>query len=611
MAFNPKIIEGGKGEGGPKGGPARISKNLSLAFAEALEEKGFRVFISENQERADEKAKMREGKLAKWEGDHWRLLDGVEPHDLAPSFEDHAARSGSIVGMATQFSKEADPDKHSQDRAAESVASTARQLLPKVPPSPPFSVVPAKGVWLRPILPNESGVPEEWRGRIRVMAPESSFGVLHRLPVDLGIKEGQEFYEPSPVPAGSKMGKFLASSLPDPGVRQAVQEFLGYTILSHGPNLQVFQIWTGGGGNGKGEMQKLAAALHELVFAYKPNSQSDFSLDGIELATLILTDEWPKRLEGVEELKSIVGDGLLKINRKGRSLYDARVKGKMIVNSNHLPVFPEVNNAIDRRVQVIPWNQKPAEIVDDLAAEILRDEFKIFLDWVLGGLVRLMNRRSTRRPNGFAFETLEISEELKRQSRVESDSVLRFLEESGAFLSAESYAIKGDLYKAYDDWASETGTKSPCGDVEFWKRAARAFPELKSWRQRRGQDRFHVSNLVLPKHAPEEARMRDGEAPEPCPFEAQPVAPGEAEKAACERWIQANPQAEGKGSYCPEWDALLPHAKAILRETVAEGVGREGVAARMAAKIRFLGGNPPRGEEMEAARHRFVEALLD
>ncbi len=609
MAFNPKIIEGGKGEGGPKGGPARISKNLSLAFAEALEEKGFRVFISESQERADEKAKMRDGRLATWEGDHWRLLDGVEPHDLAPSFEDHAARSGSIVGMATQFSKEADPDKHSQERAAESMANAARQLLRKVPPAPAFSVIPTAGAWLRPVLPDERGVTEDWKGKIRVMAPDASMGILHRLPVDLGISEGQEFYEPSPVPAGSALDKFLASSLPDPGVRQAVQEFLGYTILSHGPNLQIFQIWTGGGGNGKGGMQKLAAALHQSVFAYKPNSKSDFSLEGIEKASLILTDEWPKRIEGIEELKSIVGDGLIKINRKGRSLYDCRVKGKMIVNSNHLPVFPEVNDAIDRRVQVIPWNQKPSIRKDHLADEILRDEFKIFLDWVLDGLIRLMNRRSSSRPNGFAFETLEISEELKRQSRVESDSVLRFLAESGAFLSAESNATKREIFQTYERWASDTGTKLPCGDAEFWKRVARALPDLRLWRPRVAGDRPLVSNLVLPKHAPEEARLREGEAPEPCPFEAMPVAPGEAEKAARERWIRANPQAEGKGSYCPEWDAMLPHAKAILREAVAEGVGREGVAARMAAKFRSLGGHPP--AEMEEARHRFVEALLD
>lgn len=607
MAFNPKIIEGGKGEG--KGSPSSDnSANLSIAFADTLASMGFRVEISESEERADPSAKMKDGRLARWDSDHWRILDGVGAKEISLGFAETAERSGSIVEIASRFSAESDSRKHSPDRAA-TLASAARLDLPSVPAAPDFSVIPTRGAWLRPILPEEPGVPDEWRGKILVIPPDPALGVFHRLPVALEVSQGAPFYAPTPIPAGSLLSRFLESSLPDLGSRQAVQEFVGYSLLTHGPNLQVFQIWLGGGGNGKGEMQKLASGLHRSAFVYKPNSKSDFSLEGIEKASLILADEWPKRIEGIEELKSIIGDGLIKINRKGKSLYDARVRGKMIVNSNHSPIWPEVNDAIDRRVQMISWSQKPAEVIDNLAEKILRDEFKSLLDWALEGLIRLMNRRSARRPNGFSFEPLALSEDLKKQSRVESDSVLRWLNEEEAFISRyEGYAMKREVFQAYEHWASETGTKSPCGEVEFWKRISRALPDLKSWRQRQGQDRFHVSNLVLPKHSPEEARIREGEAPESCPFAPAPAVPGEAEKAALQRWKEANPQG-AEGSYRPEWDALLPHAKALFREAVAEGVGREGIAARMAAKIRLLGGCPPAG--MEAARHGFVETLLD
>lgn len=614
MAFDPKIIKGGKGGGKASGGsagkadPDEIRENLGLALASDLKRRGFRIFISESEQRADPKAKMRDGRLARWAGDHWEILDGVEPDGIEDSYEAHVALSGSIVSMASKFIKENERKKHSSDRA-ETLASAARLELPIAPPFSPFTVIPTKDLWLRPILPDDEGVPSEWKGKIVVMAPNPSLGVFHCLPVDLGLSEGALFYEPAPLPAGSWLARFLESSLPDLAIRQAVQEYIGYSLLPHGPNLQILQIWFGSGGNGKGEMHKLAAALHRSVFAYKPNSKSDFSLEGIEKSSLIVVDEWPKRIEGIEELKSIVGDGLIKVNRKGRSLYDVRVPGKMIVNTNHLPVWPEVNDAIDRRVQMIPWSHKPSEIIDNLAEKVIRDEFKALLDWALEGLVRLMNRRSARRPNGFAFEALPVSEDLKKQSRIESDSALRYLEESGAFLSQSgAYATKREIFQAYEHWAGETGTRSPCGEVEFWKRIGRALPDLKSWRQRKGTDLLRVSNLVLPKHSPEEAALREGEAPEPCPFDPAPAAPGEAEKAALHRWKEANPQG-AEGSYRPEWDAMLPHAKALFREAVAEGVGREGIAARMAAKIRLLGGCPP--AEMEAARHGFVETLLD
>ncbi len=603
--FKPAIIEGGKKRAKQaKDDAADADKSIHRLFIEFLSTFDFRA---------------KDGHLARWSENHWSLLSNESEGEflaLGESVEAFARRCSSGIRLANEWLYRLENGKKFASDLAEKILASAMMILPPAPRPPRNPVIPCLNGWIEAIPLNDKASPAEHRGRLVIRAPDRSVGIFHV--VGISLPSGAEFYEPKALPPESRFAQFIEMVQPDALQRQAVQEFCGYVLLANGSATeQKHHLWMGSddGRNGKGTMIDILKGFlpERSVAAYDLTKIDDkFANAALVGSALAIVDETPKAIRSPGKLKSMLGEGVIVVEKKFKDPVSVQLRTRFILLSNHWPKATEGDRALWNRFQFIEWGVEiPAEKrIAGFAGILLEEEREILFDFFMSGILSYIARGR--------LMDLASSEAIRKQVALSGDPVAAWLEESGAFLSVEALAPKEDIYDDFFEWSKRQGHPTPLGATGFWPRIKGLLsrsrgpsdPDFQEPpRPGRGGDRRQRSNLVLPKHAPEEARLREGEAPEPCPFEAQPVAPGEAEKAARERWIQANPQAEGKGSYSPEWDAILPHAKAILREAVAEGVGREGIAARMAAKFRSLGGHPPAG--MEEARHRFVEALLD
>src|SRR5690606_28450801 len=70
-------------------------------------------------------------------------------------------------------------------------------------------------------------------------------------------------YLPS-APPPALFSAFIERILPDTGVRERVQEYLGYTLMADA-RFQRGQVWIGTGANGKGVLANIVQAFHQHV----------------------------------------------------------------------------------------------------------------------------------------------------------------------------------------------------------------------------------------------------------------------------------------------------------------------------------------------------------
>jgi putative DNA primase/helicase len=215
MAYNGK----GNGKGKGKGKEASVE----FMFTEALRKSGDYAVVGDE--------------IAEWTGCRWKPLSPAERNRVAAS-----------------WIEKNDPSSLTSGKVA-SCAGIAASLLPELSLAGVGPIVATRKAWL---MPTEDG-------RFRAMAPDRSLGVTHACELDLP-DDGSGFYTPSPVPEDSDFGRFLVTSLPDPDLRRAVQQFCGYTLLPT-VNVQTAHVWIGEGGNGKGLLKALLGRFHPRTAA--------------------------------------------------------------------------------------------------------------------------------------------------------------------------------------------------------------------------------------------------------------------------------------------------------------------------------------------------------
>ena len=188
--------------------------------------------------------------------------------------------------------------------------------------------------------------------------------------------------------------RFLAECFP--GDAEAVaylQRVAGYMLTGEMKEEQFWYLF-GSGGNGKGVF---SGTLAHIMGDYATSSEPS---------------TWAKRPDGMEphkqELAVLQGARLIEIPEPdGGRLNESRVKqwtgrngvranlmrqnsakfmpvGKLLFSANHAPTFTAVDDAIRRRLRVVPFNTKPAHPDPDLP-ERLRAEAGGILQWAIDG----------------------------------------------------------------------------------------------------------------------------------------------------------------------------------------------------------------------------------
>ena len=273
---------------------------------------------------------------------------------------------------------------------------------------------------------------------------------------DLITKLAPVEYEPNAT--APTWEAFLERVLPSEELRTFVQRAAGYSATGD-TSEQVMLINHGAGNNGKSTFQEaLAAALGdysmraptEMLMAKRaggvPNDVA--RLKGARFVAASETEEGRRLAESL--VKDLTGQDTISARFMRAEWFDFRPTHKLWLSTNHKPEIRGTDNAIWRRLRLVPWTVAipPAER-DRKLAEKLRNELPGILGWVTRGCI------------DWRREGLQAPAEVRKATagyRSEMDVLGDFLADR-CFRGERLQVGKDELYKAYQMWSEAAGER--------------------------------------------------------------------------------------------------------------------------------------------------------
>jgi putative DNA primase/helicase len=168
--------------------------------------------------------------------------------------------------------------------------------------------------------------------------------------------------------------------------------WMGYCLTGE-TNEQKLLFLYGDGGTGKGTfINTMLKIMHDYgaVAAMETftNTRNDrhpeelARLDGPRLVVANETEDGHRWREN--RIKQMTGGDPINARFMHKGSFDYIPKFKLVFLGNHAPSISNLDNAIQRRFVVVPFNHKPAE-PDMHLAEILKKEFPGILRWAING----------------------------------------------------------------------------------------------------------------------------------------------------------------------------------------------------------------------------------
>lgn len=337
--------------------------------------------------------------------------------------------------------------------------SWARTNLRRVAPAKPkFDLIPLRNHWLK-INPNDFTT--------SIIAPTKEIFVDYRIDTDIKVEPGQETYTPSKeLPVGSLFKQYIESSIPNPAIRDVLQEYCGYSLVST-TKFQKFLVLEGNGRNGKSVLINLLQALHgkgaKSINPDEMTKEDLYVLVDASLAVVNEIEDGAKLRESV--IKNISSGDKIAIRELYKTQISFEPKAKIVIACNTLPPIRDQTDGVMRRLLIVKFEQEfdDTKAVANLSERIIDEELNTFLDWCLVGLFRLLQRGK--------FDESAISE-AKEEKVMENNSIRRFLFEVDA-TAVESdqptdWYPKNNLYEDYKMWA-DNRQHLVRNDVWFWR----------------------------------------------------------------------------------------------------------------------------------------------
>jgi putative DNA primase/helicase len=252
---------------------------------------------------------------------------------------------------------------------------------------------------------------------------------------------------------------FLERVLPGEELRAFVQRAAGYSATGN-TSEQVLLINHGGGNNGKSTFQEaLATALGdysmraptEMLMAKRaggvPNDVA--RLKGARFVAASETEEGRRLAESL--VKDLTGQDTISARFMRAEWFDFKPTHKLWLSTNHKPEIRGTDNAIWRRIRLVPWAVAipPAER-DRKLAEKLRGELSGILAWIVSGCI------------AWQREGLQAPAEVRKATagyRSEMDVLGDFLADR-CFHGERLQVGKDELYKAYQMWSDDAGERT-------------------------------------------------------------------------------------------------------------------------------------------------------
>jgi putative DNA primase/helicase len=249
-----------------------------------------------------------------------------------------------------------------------------------------------------------------------------------------------------------------------------LQRWAGYTLSGDTREAQ-FDIWWGGGANGKTTGAEIIARLLGDYAATTPSSTftargddripNDVArLAGVRFVRVAETGQGRRLDEAL--VKQATGGDRVPARFLHREWFEFSPQFKVVLATNHKPSIRGTDQAIWRRIRLVPYTVTiPDEEQDKNLAAKLRDELSGILNWAIEGCLAWQRDGLDPSPDVIAATAAY---------RSEMDVVAAWIDERCVSAPIAETTAKA-LYDDYVHWA-EVNNERPVSRVEFGTRLA-------------------------------------------------------------------------------------------------------------------------------------------
>lgn len=253
----------------------------------------------------------------------------------------------------------------------------------------------------------------------------------------------------------------LTTWQPDPEIRSYLQLEAGAGAVGH--PTETLSVHFGSGGNGKSKMWGAVQSVlggyacvphKSLLVANKHEQHETVKADLFRRRLGVASETKATDSLDEEQVKAITGGDRMRARRMREDSWEFAPTHTLIVFTNHRPAISGTDDAVWRRVRLVPWEVTiPAEERDiDLAAKLAAESPGI-LAWVVRGAMRFI-------ASGFAPpEAVQAATATYRQ---DEDTVSRFIAES---LEMGGEMTSDDLRTEITDWCAANGARLTIEEV--------------------------------------------------------------------------------------------------------------------------------------------------
>jgi putative DNA primase/helicase len=259
--------------------------------------------------------------------------------------------------------------------------------------------------------------------------------------------------------------KFLHSiTNDDKDLELYLQRAAGYWLTGSTQEQALFFCY-GSGANGKGVflntisriMNTYASVSNMETFTASKHARHPTEVARLNGARLVTCQETEQSKSWAEALvKAITGGDAITAHFMRQDEFTFDPKLKLVIAGNHKPRITNCDDAMRRRLQLIPFSVHFPEGERDLQLpEKLKDEWSGILRWCINGCLE-WQRTGLARPQSVKSATAEYFEE--------EDSVARWIGEC-CDLGKEYRTGTAELFESWDRWARRTGEMS---ETQTW-----------------------------------------------------------------------------------------------------------------------------------------------
>ncbi|WP_306339586.1 phage/plasmid primase, P4 family [Streptomyces sp. AS13] len=266
---------------------------------------------------------------------------------------------------------------------------------------------------------------------------------------------------------------------------EALQEWFGY-VISGRSDLEKALMLIGPPRSGKGTIATVIEALVGCMNMAGPTLSSlsqNFGLQSLIGKSIAVIDDArsPSRDRDIilERLLSIIGNGVLTVDRKNREAWVGKIPARVMLMSNELPSFADASGAFAGRFVILATVNSFLGKEDTHLKTRLLKEIPAILRWSLDGLDRLTERGHFVEPESSAST---------RDDFEDATAKVKAFVEQMCEVDPQHRVIKNHLFQIWVGWC-ESRKFAPGTESTFAKNLKAYNPKVSSYRSRAKDDK--------------------------------------------------------------------------------------------------------------------------